>query len=560
MTLRHTAALHTDPPLISETPAWAALAAHAARPGARAIRPLFAADHARAATFTRTLDDLALDFAKTPVTEQTLALLLDLARAAGVEAWRARMAAGEAVNVTERRAVLHMALRAPDGAGFRAGSEDASALVERERARLRAFVEAVHAGAIRGASGQPLRAIVNLGIGGSDLGPAMVTEALAGWRRPGIEPHFVANVDGAAIAPLLARLDPAVTLFLIASKSFTTQETMANAAAARAWLAAALGEQAVASHFVALSTNRAAVAAFGIPETRCFGFWDWVGGRFSLWSAIGLSIALAVGWDNFARLLAGAHEMDRHFLSAPLAANLPVLLGLIGVWHTSFLGCPAHAVLPYDQRLARLPAYLQQVEMESNGKRVSREGRLLPFATVPVVFGEPGTNGQHAFYQALHQGTQMVPCDFLLAAEPGHALADHHRMLAANCLAQAEALLAGRSEQQARALLEQAGMAPAEAARLAPHRAFPGDRPSITLLYRRLDPETLGRLLALYEHKVFVQGAVWGINSFDQWGVELGKELAGRLLPELAAGPRAGAHDGSTAALIARFRALRGEG
>ncbi|MCC7428773.1 MAG: glucose-6-phosphate isomerase [Alphaproteobacteria bacterium] len=547
-------------PLISDSPAWAALAARAARPEARAIRALFAADPGRAGRFTRSLDDLALDFAKTPIDAATLDLLLALARAADVEGLRARMAAGEAINNTEKRAVLHMALRAPRGAGFRADGADAAALAQDEAARMRAFVEAVHAGRIRGATGEPFAHVVNIGIGGSDLGPAMVVEALAPYGRAGIAAHFLANVDGAAIAALLPRLDPARTLFLIASKTFTTQETMANAAAARAWLSGKLGEAAVGAHFVALSTNHKAVAEFGIAADRTFGFWDWVGGRFSLWSAIGLSIALALGWDRFAALHAGARAMDEHFLAAPLEGNLPVLLALIGIWHTNFLGCTAHAVLPYDQRLARLPAFLQQLEMESNGKRVSRHGQALPYATVPVLFGEPGTNGQHAFYQELHQGPQIVPCDFLLAAQPDHDLPAHHRMLAANCFAQAEALLAGKNEAAARAEMQAAGMAAADIAALLAHRVFPGDRPSVTLLYRRLDPFALGRLIALYEHKVFVQGAVWGINSFDQWGVELGKQLAGRILPELASGPHEGAHDSSTTALIARFRALRGEG
>jgi glucose-6-phosphate isomerase len=530
-------------------PAWAALESLARRPGAAAIRPLFAADANRAAAFTRTACGIRMDFSKTPIDPPTLAALLALARARDVAGFVARMAAGAPVNGTERRAALHMALRGQGG--FRAGAEDANAAVAETLARMQDFVRATHAAG-------HVTDVVNIGIGGSDLGPAMVTGALATARDP-IRAHFVANVDGSAIAPLLARLDPARTLVLVASKTFTTQETMANAGVARAWIAQSLGEAAVADHFAALSTNARAVAAFGIPEARTFGFRDWVGGRFSLWSAIGLSVALALGWARFAGLLDGARAMDQHLLEARPEANLPLLLALVELWHVSFLHYPARAVLAYDQRLARFAAHLQQLEMESLGKRVTDDGAPVGCATGPVVFGEPGTNAQHSFMQLVHQSPRVIPVDFLLAAEADHDLAANHRILAAHALAQAEALLAGKGAAEAEAEMLAAGTAPEEAARLAPHRAFPGDRPSVFLLYRRLDPVTLGALVALYEHKVACLGALWRINPFDQWGVELGKVLAGRVLPELSPGAPIGAHDASTAALIEAFRHLRGE-
>jgi glucose-6-phosphate isomerase len=533
----------------AELPEWRAVAALAAAPGASGIRALFAADPGRAERFTRTACGIRLDLSKTSISPPVAEALLALARARDVFGFRDGMFAGEAVNGTERRAALHVALRG--GTGFRAGDEDASAAVAETLARMEAFVRATHA------AGQ-VTDVVNIGIGGSDLGPAMVVQALATARDP-LRAHFVANVDGAAIAPLLARLDPARTLVLVASKTFTTQETMANAAVARAWVVERLGEAAVAARFCALSTNHAAVAAFGIPPERTFGFRDWVGGRFSLWSAIGLSIALALGWEVFAALLAGARAMDAHFRDAPEEENLPLWLALAELWHATFLQYPARAVLAYDQRLARFAAHLQQLEMESLGKRVTTDGRPVDYPTGPVVFGEPGTNAQHSFMQLVHQGPRVIPVEFLLAAEPDHALAANHLILAAHAIAQSEALLAGKTEDAALAEMLAAGMDEAEARRLAPHRSFPGDRPSLFLLYRRLDAATLGALVALYEHKVACLGALWGINPFDQWGVELGKALAGRVLPELAPGAAIGPHDGSTAALIRAFRALRGE-
>jgi len=535
--------------------AWARIGSLARAPRADGtapgtIRPLFATDPDRFGRLSWRADGLLLDLSKTALTDEVLDALLGLARAVTLEDKRAAMAAGEPVNATEHRAVLHMALRAPREVGFRAGEEDASAEVHATLERMRAFTEAVHGGAIVGATGERFTDVLNIGIGGSDLGPAMAARALWTPAAP-MRAHYLANVDAHAWEELRHRLDPRRTLVLVASKTFTTQETMTNAALVRAWLQAALGEQAVAGHMAALSTNLKATAAFGIPSDRVFPFRDWVGGRFSMWSAIGLSLALALGWDAFTRLLAGARSMDRHFLSAPLAENLPVLLALAEVWHVNALGCPARAVLPYDERLARLPAHLQQLEMESLGKRVTMAGTLAGHATGPVVFGEPGTNAQHSFMQLIHQGTTPVPCDIILVARPDHPHADSHRKLLANGLAQAEALMRGKTAAEVQAEMRSAGVPEAEIARLLPHRVFPGDRPTATILLPRLDAFTLGQLVALYEHKVFCLGALWGINAFDQWGVELGKQLAGAILPELEAGaPKQGAHDSSTEGLM----------
>jgi glucose-6-phosphate isomerase len=527
--------------------AWAEIAALAGEAGAGAIRPLFAADPGRFARFSRRAGGLLLDVSKTSLDDRRLAALLGLARAAGLEARRAAMAAGKPINATEGRAVLHLALRGKGG--FRTGDEDASAEVVEVLGRMHDFCAAVHAGTLQGSTGERFTDVLNIGIGGSDLGPAMVARALWTPAAP-MRAHYLANVDAHAWEALRPRLDPARTLVLVASKTFTTQETMTNAALVRNWLRGALGEGA-AGHFAALSTNLKATAAFGIAPDRVFPFRDWVGGRFSLWSAIGLSLGLALGWEAFARLLAGARAMDGHFLAAPLEDNLPVLLALAEVWHVNGLGYPARAVLPYDERLARLPAHLQQVEMESLGKRVTLAGTLAAHATGPVVFGEPGTNAQHSFMQLLHQGTTPVPADIILVARPDHPHADSHRKLLANGLAQAEALMRGKPAREVRAEMAAAGVAETEIARLLPHRVFPGDRPSTAILLPHLDAFTLGQLVALYEHKVFCLGALWGINAFDQWGVELGKQLAGAILPELEAGaPKPGAHDGSTEGLL----------
>ncbi len=541
------------------TAAWAEIARLAATQRAdgsppSSIRPLFAAAPDRFARFSRRLDGLLLDFSKTAIDDRVLAALLELARVQDVAGQRAAMAAGQAINATERRAVLHLALRAAPGEAYHQRGADGviqpvATSVAETLARMRAFCAAVHGGTLRSPSGERFTDVVNIGIGGSDLGPAMVTRAL--WT-PGapLRAHYLANVDAHAWAALAPRLDPRRTLVLIASKTFTTQETMANAALVRDWLRAALGPDP-ALPLAALSTNLDAAAAFGIAPAHVFPFADWVGGRFSLWSTIGLSIALALGWEAFAALLEGARAMDAHFLAAPEEANLPLLLALVELWHVNGLGYPARAVLPYDERLARLTAHLQQLEMESLGKRVTLTGAALTRASGPVVFGEPGTNAQHSFMQLLHQGTTPVPCDILLVRAPDHAYAENHRMLLANGLAQAEALLRGKDAEAVRAEMAAAGASEAEITRLLPHKIFPGDRPSVTLILPRLSPFTLGQLVALYEHKVFCLGALWDINAFDQWGVELGKQLCGPLLAALAPGaPMTGGHDGSTAGLL----------
>ena len=532
--------------------AWEAVRQRAAAPGARAIRAKLDAEPDRFARLSHRGADLLLDLSRTALDTQTLAALLDYARAADVTGFRDAMARGEAVNATERRAAMHLALRAPPG-HFRTGQEDASAEVHATLAAMRAFTEAVHSGAIRGATGERFRDVVNIGIGGSDLGPAMATRALHHAASP-MRVHHLANVDAHAWTALRATLDPRTTLVLVASKTFTTQETMANAALAKSWLAETLGEPGANAHLAALSTNLAATAAFGIAPDRVFGFRDWVGGRFSLWSAIGLSIALACGFDVFARLLAGARAMDEHFLTAPEPDNLPLLLALAELWHVDALGLPARAVLPYDERLGRLPAHLQQLEMESLGKRVTAEGAPVPMPTGPIVFGEPGTNAQHSFMQLIHQGPTPVPVDFILVARPDHAHAASHRILLAHALAQAEALARGKTEAEARAEMTAAGLPPAEVDRLAPHRVFPGDRPSVSILLPQLTPEALGALVALYEHKVACLGALWGINPFDQWGVELGKQLASGILPALDG--TAPLRDAATAAMTAEIKAL----
>ncbi|WP_349357614.1 glucose-6-phosphate isomerase [Stappia sp.] len=536
---------------------WSMLARDAEQAAQHGIRALFEADPDRFSRFSVELDDLLVDFSKLSWTHDSRARLLDLARACDVEGRRDAMVSGAAINETERRAVLHVALRNRTDAPIHVDGRDVMPGVRETLLRLGGFADAVRSGMVGGHRGAPFTDVVNIGIGGSDLGPAMACRALVPYAD-GPRLHFVSNVDGAHIADTLAGLDPARTLFVVASKTFTTVETMTNAATARAWLVAALGEAAVTDHFAAVSTARDKVEAFGIAPERVFGFWDWVGGRYSVWSAIGLPVMLAVGPERFADFLAGAQDMDRHFRTAPLETNLPVLLGLAGIWHRNLLGYPTRAVVPYDQRLARLPAYLQQLDMESNGKRVTLAGDAVMRDTGPVVWGEPGTNGQHAFFQLLHQGTQIVPCEFIVAAE-GHEphLRAHHDLLLANCLAQSEALMRGRAREETEALLRAAGKSEAEVARLAPHMTFPGNRPSITLIHDKLTPHALGRLLALYEHRVFVEGLIWGIDSFDQWGVELGKTLAGELLPILKGQAPAADRDGSTQGLLARLRKRR---
>ena len=536
-----------------------ALRSHRAETAATTMRDVFAADPGRADRYTATLDDLSIDFSKCAVDDETMRLLAALAKAAGVEERRDAMFAGARINTTEDRAVLHVALRNRPDRPIRVDGADVMPEVRAVLDAMRRYSDGIRAGTIRGATGKPITDVVNIGIGGSDLGPVMATLALAPFHD-GPRTHYVSNVDGAHIADTLAGLDPASTLFIVASKTFTTIETMTNAATARDWLSAALGEAAVADHFAAVSTALDKVAAFGIREDRIFGFWDWVGGRYSLWSAIGLPVMIAIGADNFEDMLAGAHALDEHFRTAPLEQNLPMLLGLVGFWHRVVCGYPARAVIPYDQRLARLPAYLQQLDMESNGKRVTLDGEAIATPTGPLVWGEPGTNGQHAFFQLLHQGTDVIPVEFIIAAQNHEpALRRHQDLLIANCLAQSEALMRGRTLEEARTQLRDKGLPDVEVDRLAPHRVFPGNRPSLTILYRRLDPFAFGRLIALYEHRVFVEAQLFGINAFDQWGVELGKELATALLPVVEGKADPGDKDASTAGLVARIRALRAE-
>tara|TARA_R110002012_G_scaffold35788_3_gene101775 strand:- start:41516 stop:43159 length:1644 start_codon:yes stop_codon:yes gene_type:complete len=523
------------------------------------LRAAFAAEPDRASRFTVGLDDLRMDFSKCAVNDETLTLLGDLAKAAGVEAQRDRMFAGAAINATEGRAVLHTALRAAADADIRVDGENVVPQVHAVLDAMGAFSDGLRDGSICGATGKAFTDVVNIGIGGSDLGPVMATLALAPYHD-GPRLHFVSNVDGAHIADTLDGLDPETTLIIVASKTFTTIETMTNAATAREFIVSKLGEAAVAQHFAALSTALDKVAEFGLDESRVFGFWDWVGGRYSLWSAIGLPLMIAIGRQDFADFLAGARAMDTHFKDAPVAENLPMLLGLIGIWHRLVCLYPSRAIIPYDQRLSRFPAYLQQLDMESNGKSVGLDGKPLTTASGPTVWGEPGTNGQHAFFQLLHQGTDVIPVEFMIAANGYEPELQHqHQLLIANCLAQSEALMRGRPTEEARAQLLSAGASEAEADRLAPHKTFPGNRPTITFVYDKLTPFALGRLIALYEHRVFVEAQIFGINAFDQWGVELGKELATGLLPVVKGESTGDGHDSSTLKLAETIRQMRGE-
>ena len=536
--------------LVNETAQWKALAAHWKQMSAVRMSDLFAADPDRAKRLSRRAPNLFVDFSKNLATEETLGLLLDLARAVDLSGWIRKMFRGDHINNTENRAVLHVALRNRSNRPIMVDGEDVMPAINAELEKIDLFVTGVRSGDWHGFTGKPIRDVVNIGIGGSNLGPLMVCEALRHYQTDDLRVHFVSNVDGTHLSETLRDLEADQTLFIIASKTFTTQETMTNARSARDWLVTRLGEAAVRDHFVAVSTNAAQVAAFGIDTRNMFRFWDWVGGRYSLWSVIGVPIALAVGMDRFRQLLVGAHEMDDHFQSRDLKDNVPVILALLGVWYANFAGARTHAVLPYDQYLKYLPAYLQQADMESNGKGVTRDGVAVEYTTGPVVWGEPGTNGQHAFFQLIHQGTQMIPADFIAAIKSHNPLGDHQTQLMANFFAQTEALMRGRTREEARAEMLTAGMAPAQVEALAPHRSFPGNRPTNTLLVEQLTPRALGSLIALYEHRIFVQGIIWGLNSFDQWGVELGKQLAGVILGELERGEVGADHDGSTAALL----------
>ena len=550
---------------LTQTNAWKALARHRKSMTKTIMRDLFAKDKKRFDKFHLVLGDMLVDFSKNRVTADTMRLLVDLAKEAKVEEWRSKMFSGEKINFTERRAVLHTALRNLSGKPVMVDGEDVMPGVNRVLKQMKAFSDAVRSGKWKGHTGKTITHVVNIGIGGSDLGPVMITEALKPYADGGPEVRFVSNVDATDFVEKTKDLDPARTLFIVASKTFTTQETMTNAHTARKWLLAKLkNEKAIARHFVALSTNREEVEKFGIDTANMFEFWDWVGGRYSSWSAIGLPICCAVGFKNFHELLAGAHDMDKHFQTAPLAKNIPVILALLGVWYGNFWDAASHAILPYDQYLHRFAAYFQQGDMESNGKHIDRDGNSVAYDTGPVIWGEPGTNGQHAFYQLIHQGTRLIPCDFIAPAISHNPLGDHHVKLLANFFAQTEALMRGKTEAEAKAELRKAGMSAAEAKALAPHKTFSGNRPPNSILVKKITPRTLGALIAMYEHKIFVQGIVWRVNSFDQWGVELGKVLAKTILAEetsLLAGKKTdlSGHDSSTAGLIAAMAGMRGK-
>lgn len=533
----------------------AALRAHRAATPMN-MREAFAADPDRFKRFSALDGDMLLDWSKCAVDEETMKLLEGLARAADLEPRRAAMFVGKHINITEDRAVLHTALRNLDGKGLHVDGQDVQKDVRSVLDAMSVFADAIRSGKATGYSGKKITDVVNIGIGGSDLGPVMATLALAPYHD-GPRTHYVSNIDGAHMHDTLKGLSPETTLFIVASKTFTTVETMTNAETARKWVEAKLGKEAVGKHFAAVSTALDLVAKFGIEKDRVFGFWDWVGGRYSVWGAIGLPVMIAVGPANFRAFLAGAHDMDEHFQSAPLKENLPVLLGLVGFWHRVVCGYPARAVIPYDQRLSRLPAYLQQLDMESNGKSVMLDGEKAVTLTGPLVWGEPGTNGQHAFFQLLHQGTDIIPVEFIAAAV-GHEpdLKHHHDLLLANVVAQSEALMKGRTLEEARAQMLAKGIKPEQVDKIAPHRVFSGNRPSLTILYRKLDPRTFGRLIALYEHRVFVEGTLYDINSFDQWGVELGKELATSLLPVVEGKENAASRDASTAGLVEHIHRL----
>ena len=541
-------------PLLTSTTSYQALQSHAQDAQQWQMRDLFAQDPQRFERLSAEAAGLFLDYSKNRLDGRTLALLANLARERGVEQLRDAMFNGDKINLTENRAVLHTALRAPKDKQITVDGQDITADVHGVLARIKTFSDAVRNGSWLGHTGKEITDIVNIGIGGSDLGPKMVCLALRQFAHPRLTMHFVSNVDGHDMDAALARVNPETTLFIIASKTFTTAETMMNANTARSWFLKNAGEEALAKHFVAVSTNVEAIKKFGIDPDNMFPFWDWVGGRYSVWSAIGLPVALCVGYGYFADFLAGAHALDEHFRTAPIEQNLPMILALVGLWNREFLGCPSVSIAPYHQDLNRFPAYLQQLDMESNGKRVTRAGdTITDYATCPVIWGDVGTNGQHAYFQLLHQGTDVTPIDFIAALRPAHEFQNHHAALLANCFAQSEAFMKGKTADEVRQDL--AGQDPAEIERLVPHKTFPGNRPSNTILMEYLTPATLGALIALYEHKTFVQGAIWDVNSFDQWGVELGKVLAKKIEAELNGEAQPAQHDGSTNGLIARAKA-----
>lgn len=540
------------------TSAWKALSAHAAEIKQTSLRKLFAEDAQRFPRYTLQLEDILFDYSKNLITDKTLRLLLDLAEECKVKDGIEAMFSGEKINQTEDRSVLHTALRNVSGKPVLSDGKDVMPDVRRVLAQMKHFCEQIHSGAWKGYTGKPIKYIVNIGIGGSDLGPLMVTEALRPYWIKGMDAHFVSNVDGTHIAETLKVVNPEETLFLIASKTFTTQETMTNAHSARDWfLSFAKDEAHVAKHFAALSTNEKEVTKFGIDKANMFEFWDWVGGRYSLWSAIGLSIALMVGYDHFESLLKGAHTTDTHFSHTAFDKNIPVIMALVGLWYTNFFGAQTEAILPYDQYMHRFSAYFQQGNMESNGKTMDRTGHPVTYATGPVIWGEPGTNGQHAFYQLIHQGTLLIPCDFIAPAISHNPLGDHHPKLLSNFFAQTEALMNGKTLEEVTAELKASGKTDAEISTLAPFKLFSGSRPTNSFLIKEITPYSLGQLIALYEHKIFVQGVIWNIFTFDQWGVELGKQLAGKILPELQNDNAVSGHDSSTNGLINAYKKLR---
>lgn len=539
------------------TGAWQLLKEHAEKMKKIHLRTLFTNDTGRFSKYSLCLPDIVFDYSKNIITEDTLKLLLQLATECRIKEGIEAMFNGEAINETEKRSVLHTALRNFSGQPVYAGKEDVMPAVKKVLSQMKTFCGAVHAGKHRGFTGKKIKYIVNIGIGGSDLGPLMVTEALKPYWRKGIETYFVSNVDGTHITETLKKVKPERTLFLVASKTFTTQETMTNAHTAREWFLQHAGkEKHIAKHFAALSTNEKAVTDFGIDKDNMFVFWDWVGGRYSLWSAIGLSIALTIGYKNFEELLKGAYQTDNHFRKEEFSQNIPVLMALIGTWYRNFFGSQTEAILPYDQYLHRFPAYFQQGNMESNGKSTSRNGEVVDYTTGPVIWGEPGTNGQHAFYQLIHQGTELIPCDFIAPAISHNPTGDHHIKLLSNFFAQTEALMNGKTKEEALKELERQELTKEDIARLLRHKVFAGNKPTNSFLLKKITPFTLGELIALYEHKIFVQGLIWNIYSFDQWGVELGKQLANRILPELLSDEKVSDHDDSTNNLINSWKKM----
>ena len=544
--------------LVTQLSAWQDLKEHYKEISALHMRDLFTSDPKRFEKFSLRFNDILFDYSKNRITEKTIDLLVELALQAGLAEMIEAMFSGEKINNTEGRAVLHVALRNRSDRPILVDGEDVMPEVNRILEKMRLFSDSVRSGAWQGYTGKAITDVVNIGIGGSDLGPQMVTAALAHYSHPKICSHFVSNIDGTHLAETLRRVSPQTTLFIIASKTFTTQETMTNANSAKEWfLAEAKDARAVAKHFVAVSTNTAEVSKFGIDPDNMFEFWDWVGGRYSLWSAIGLSIVLSIGMARFEEFLSGAHKVDEHFRTTTFEKNIPVIMGLLGIWYNNFFGAETHAILPYDQYMYRFPAYFQQGDMESNGKSVTKDGERVNYSTGPIIWGEPGTNGQHAFYQLIHQGTKLIPCDFLAPALSQNPMGKHHTILIANFLAQTEALMKGQTEEEVRAELTASGLSEHELKGLVPAKTFEGNRPSNSFLFKKLTPETLGSLIALYEHKIFTQGVIWEINSFDQMGVELGKQLAKVIEPELERDEFISSHDSSTNGLINYFKSLR---